>query len=360
MIAQVASAIAVLACTAGCSLDASREQQEGPLLVLLDSLVLEDPSSNPVGLVAGLATVAGEYFVSDRQQGVLLVFDRLGRVARTIGRRGEGPGEWASGPLGIALSGPEAAFVSDGAYLKHIDLGRGVEIEKRRQSPSRPLVAMRNDTGWVRAIDREARRTLGRAYAVSDSFALGGPFPAHLGRSQVVDNFLVALDAVPLDGDTIAVFVQGSDFVYVGPFGGPFDSAAVPARRRRGGMTELLAAVRDDQPQTMEAAAYQASYPMEIARLPVSGMIALVLMDQTFLGDRMSGPLFMSIVDLRTQRACVDAAIPGPTDPHPRVTFAGDTLVVLSQEVDSASAAARTIVRRYRIAVERCAWTGGS
>lgn len=320
-------------------------------LTAIDSVQLEEDSL-PLGAIAGFAVgPSGEYFLSDRQHGAVFVFSASGRLQKLIGRRGEGPGEWAFGPFTILPIGTSTLLVSDGPALRGLSLTGEVQWS-RPQTPGSTLLAATDQWVISQRIDRDTRHTISRTDTTGTAQS-GGPFPQQLGRSRVVDQFLVAADAVMLSADSVAVVTQGSDHLFVGAFAGPHDSIPMPATRRRGAMQALLAAVNDSVPSTMEAAAYQASFPLEVAAL-APGWVAVVMLDQTFLGDRMVGPLFLTVVDLNTRGVCSDIAIPGSTDPHSRVAFRGDTLLVLSQDVDSAATSSRTMVRRYRVGRRVC------
>lgn len=77
------------------------------------------------------------------------------------------------------------------------------------------------------------------------------------------------------------------------------------------------------------------------------------LVNQTRLG----GQLFLSVIDWRAHRACVDARVPVPADPQALVTFRGDTLMVLVQDIVGDKAVA--VVRKYRVDTRRCEWREG-
>jgi sugar lactone lactonase YvrE len=64
---------------------------------------------------------------------------------------------------------------------------------------------------------------------------------------------------------------------------------------------------------------------------------------------------FVSVIDRRTRRGCVDARVPGPTEPPVSMAFRGDTLFVVSQEV-TGDTRASTVVRWYRIDTGDCRW----
>ncbi len=337
-----------------------------PELRPIDSLVLREEPGAPIGMIRGFAvTASGELVVADDQQGRLLVFARDGSLSRTLGRRGEGPGEWSAGPYLSYPLDPAHLIVSEGSAITVVSIADGSERWSLPATPLDQLIQPVNGFVVRRAVDRERRSTLSRFPASPDSAqepSFGGPFPFPLGRSNLLDRFLSWPNAAGYGRDSIAAVVSGSDFLFIGPFEGPFDSIAVPARVRRGAMPEVMAAVRDDDPGSMMRAAYKSSYPLNIAELPTAGHVALVLLDHDFPGDASAevARLYLSVVDVPRRRACVDARIPAPTDPLAYTVIRGDTLLVLTQEVDTAGTASRTMVRRYGIDTHDCAWQGES
>ena len=80
----------VLACACSSS-DGSSNQDRvgGPLLTVLDSVVLQEPDSLPGGRFANLTTSAdGHHYISDLATGRVLRFDRDGRFDRVYSRLG--------------------------------------------------------------------------------------------------------------------------------------------------------------------------------------------------------------------------------------------------------------------------------
>lgn len=322
---------------------------------LAGEVTLEESDSSALGAVGGFnLTRDGRYIVADRQRGALIIFGLDGRRERVIGRRGSGPGEWESGPFGVYSYDDSTFAVNDGAQLQVLRLARPAEAWRRTQGPMTSVFAARNGVIFSRSIDRTRRSTISRFSRENDSLSFGGPFPPQLGRSRLVDQMLVFVGATMLDGDTVAVFTQGSDYVYFGPFAGPFDSLLVPATRRRGAMTEALSAVRDDDPGSVMRAAYRASYPFALHPIGSSGLLALLTIDQELLGEHVGGTLQLSVVNLPARRVCGEVSVPVESDPQSWPTFVADTLVVFSHEVDSASLRTTPTIRRFVIATKNC------
>jgi hypothetical protein len=330
----------------------SEEPPRAPSLSLVPAGVidLEDPDSTSLGMAGGFAQTAdGGYYVPDRQRGVLLQFSARGQRVREIGRRGGGPGEWTDGPYGVHAFNDSMLAVSDGSVLKVFPTARPGEGWKRAQTPMAAAIVAESGVVYARHIDRDRRATLSRYRGPSDSMTYGGPFPSQFGKSRMADLMLTFVSAAPVAGDTMAVFTQGSDYLFVGPFAGPYDSLLVPIVTRRGAMVEVMSAVRDDDPDSGMKAAYKSSFPLGVHRLDSAGGIALLTIDQEFLGNRMGGALHLAVVNRASRVACGEVRVPVETDPQPWAFVARDTLFVLSHETDSTAARSQPRVRRFRI-----------
>lgn len=324
-------------------------------LIPVGVLDLEEPESSPLGLTGGFTRgLDGGFFVSDRQHGTLIQYDATGRRVAEIGRRGDGPGEWSWGPFGVFVYDDSTLAVSDGEAVKVFPITRPAAGWTRAHSAFSPLLTADNAVLLFRRVSRTRRSTVGRYRDPSDSVEYGGPFPSQLGRSQIVDVMLSFVAALPVGADSLAVFTQGSDFLFVGPFAGPYDSLHIPAITRRGAMTEVLAAVNDEDPESGMKAAYQASYPLAVHRLPAPGAVAVLTIDQEFLGNRMAGLLQVAVANFRTKVVCGEVRVPVESDPQPWATVAGDTIFVFSHDTDSSAAQSQPRVRKFVIAANGC------
>jgi hypothetical protein len=165
---------------------------------------------------------------------------------------------------------------------------------------------------------------------------------------------MISMPAVALlPGDSVVMAFQGSDYLFFGPFEGTsYDSVLVPSRRRRGARRELLVQVNDQDPSTVGPALYQPSYPAVIAPIAGGSAIAVVYLDMTFIENRhMTGRPYLSVLG-RDRGACSDVVIGGSTDPLPNLAFQGDTLLILTQEVQDTTST--TVLRRYHVRPVTC------
>lgn len=317
--------------------------------------MLEDSGRTALGLAIGLSvTRDGGFLISDSQRGTLVEFARDGGRVREIGRRGEGPGEWSSGPYQSFRFDDSTFVVSDGGILKAVRPPRADAIWMRQQSAMSTAFSASDGVVYRRAIDRERRSTIARYRGASDSVEYGGPYPAPLGRSQMLDLMLIHVNATPIGGDSIAAFVVGNDNIFVGPFAGPFDSVPLPIVTRRGARRELLDAVSDDDPESGMRAAYKASWPALLGQLPSRDHIAIVTADQEFLGNRVASDLNVAVLNITSRRFCGERRLPVARDPQSWPALRGDTLFVFSHEADSLAGDATPTVRRFVLEAQGC------
>ena len=160
-----------------------------------------------------------------------------------------------------------------------------------------------------------------------------------------------------MKGDTAATAFVVTDYLYLSDVtGAVLDSTWVPVKRRNGAHPDLLRRFSKNptDQELGEEAIYGSSVPMDLHWLP-GERIALVSTDWNMVRERFVDSSFVSVVDPRARRACVDAQVPGPTDPPVSIAFRGDTLFVVAQEV-TGDTRASTVVRWYRIDTGACRW----
>ncbi len=329
-----------------------------PELVLRDSVIVIDTAATPIAPPTALVvTVGGTIYLADRAAGAVLVVDGEGTVTQRIGRRGRGPGEWSQGPGTMLLDGDSALIVNDGARAVRLSLPSG-RVSAERTSPG-GLAAVRAADGgrvWYNVVREDQRTVLAAASSWSDSLRFRGPFPGHLAGRPALQMMFSTLAVLAWRGDSVVVAIEGVDSLYVWPgAGGVGRTVPLPAGRRRGARLDLLLGLNVDDPASFATVVHQPSQPWAVARVGQSDTVAVLHYDLAQVEHRMTARLYVSLVDLASGRACVDAAVPVPADPLPAAWLSGRTLSVATQE-DDAAGAVRTIVRRWALRGEGCAW----
>lgn len=139
-----------------------------PILELKEELSLGGPEAKGREVFDSIGEFivddAGNFYISDRTEDIIKVFDRTGRYLRTIGRHGQGPGEF-EGIAGLSLVGLTGEFVvydvlhmrfsffkTNGTYI------RDLYCEKPRLSNAR-LDSKGNVYAFATMFDRETFRS---------------------------------------------------------------------------------------------------------------------------------------------------------------------------------------------------------
>jgi hypothetical protein len=324
-------------------------------LVLVDSISLRETDSSYVAEPGDLAIGRdGSFLIADRFAKRVHRFGRDGGFLGGFGRGGAGPGEFEL-PGYLALDGDSLLYAADVS---------GVEIFNERTSdhlgsyrmPRMPgaMVVSRGRL-FAAFADPVQLGSIARVTGDTSKLHVIGPFPELLRNEALFPMFYPV--ALAIQGDTAATAYNVTNDVYLTSLAGPvLDSISVPALRRHGVDASVLRrfAKNVTDQKLGEAAIYGTSLPIDLHWLP-GNRIALVSGDWKVVENRFVTSNYLSVVDTRTRRSCVDALIPGPVDPPVRVGFRGDTLFVLAQEVEVGTRMA-TKIRVYRIDTDNCRW----
>jgi len=318
--------------------------------------ILHQSDSVFVSQVGALAIDGdGSFYVAEQLNPSVLRYSNTGQLTAVFGKRGRGPGEFQR-PGALAISGDSVLFVVDGG----IDLrawGLSDRLEHwRRPLPHRPTFTIVPFARGLllQAPDSARHATIGIIHGATDSVAYRGPYPAPLGRFRQVDFWFSQNVIAPLGGDSVATGIMATDFVYWGSLDpASFDSLRLPIRRRRGAGEALFRKVTRD-PESVRPLLYHTSMPVSIARLS-SGVLAIVHADQSYERARGRERLYLSFIDISHRRSCVDLPVSVVEEPLPRVAFRGDTLNVVTQELDAAGRAT-VLVHKFVANLARCDW----
>ena len=347
----------VLSCAAACG-GASDSLHAGPELVSLERIVLSEVDSGFVGQPWALAVARdGRFLVADGAARRILVFGRDGRFVGGIGRPGSGPGEFAA-PTWLALGGDSLVYALDNPRVLAFDQRSGA-FRWARSFPRRlSMLAAHGDRLFAGYPDSLGNGSVAVLDGDTSTFRVIGPFPELLRFPPI--RMMAGTVAVAVERDELATAYAMTDRVYISRIDGDvLDSIAVPAVRRQGAQTELLRRFAESpwDVEVAERAIYGSSAPLGLHWLP-SGMLALVTVDARVEQGRIVGESFLSVIDRGRRRSCVDAPIPGPREPLPRVAFRGDTLFVITQDVTPDDRVV-TAIDLYRIATNACRWQAG-
>jgi hypothetical protein len=353
--------LSILAPIGGCGGSESDRMPASPhpQLLYVDSVVLVQTESVFVGWPVDVAPLAdGTFLVADGLSHSLQHYGANGEVLELIGRQGGGPGEFEYPLARLVTDGDSLVFVLTGPQVQSVAWPSGIFLWRKsiRLAPAAGIAASRGHV-FVTRVDPERRTSIGVISEAADSAMPAGPFPHPLGTSPVIDeSHLSALAIAPRHGiDSVAFTLLAADFLFIGPLdGSTYDSIAIPVLRRQGSRPDLIRQFVAD-PSSAGLDTYKPSVPWKLATLP-DGNVASLTLDAELANSRFQGKFFLSVVDPAKRRACADADVPAPIDPVPAVAFRADTLLVLVQEV-SVTTEVRTLIRKYQIRTDRCAWS---
>lgn len=333
----------------------TRARSDAPVLVPIDSVTLVENDRSYVAEPGDMAIAPdGTFLIADRFVKQVHAFDREGGFVGKIGQRGEGPGEFMN-PGFLALDGDSLLYAVDTSEIEVFDLRTFSPVRSYRVPRTPGIIAVSAGRLFAGYADPEQLGSIARISGDSAQFRVTGPFPELLRNEALFPMFNPV--ALALKGDTAATAYVVTDHVYLSDVGGRvLDSIQVPAMRRHGvdpAVLRRFAKNVTDQ-KLGEAAVYGTSLPTDLHWLP-ENRIALVSTDWKVVDSRFVESSYLSVIDPKARRSCVDAVIPGPTDPPVRVAMRGDTLFVLSQEVYEDTRLSTRILS-YRVNADACQW----
>lgn len=313
-----------------------------------DSLYIGRPS----GLYVSPST--GQFYVADGFAGRIVRLGRDGSPLSTIGRKGNGPGEFVMPrPLLVTDTSMLVADNQQGR-LQLVHPERGVYISTHLYSGVLYSAAQGAGEVWLGLNDPSLRRSV-TTFSPTTQVLSGTRLPWPNTYSESV-RLAGMFDAVHVEAwaDTVLVSYQGSDeLVLLAAGGAVIDEITLPAVRRRGASEQLVSQLDDISiPEVL--ATVSAGFGLH--RLP-GGEIAVVHLDQQPLDGfvEVRTDLFLSLLGAERSRACLDEPIISGEGSQPQMAFRGDSLFVLSQEVTGAEAA--TWITAYRIRPDSCEWS---
>ena len=348
----------VLAATVACGRSESTSHDQSAVVQVRDSVLLAQHDSAFVARAGGVSSASdGDLIIADRQTARVLRFSRTGALVRAYGRLGRGPAEFTSPGPAVVFEDSLLAVVDMATELRVLGLSDGKE-RWRRVLPSRPVFSMAamGSRLIINAPDSARRTSLIVLDPRTGEARHGGPWPAPLGKYQLFDTWFSYSKFAVWGGDSVATVLEASDDLFWGTMAsGGFRRQEIPRRTRRGARPELQRGLTED-PASIEPLWYQTSHPWAVQRLGTSGLVAVVHADQNTERGRLFGPLTISLIDRARRRACADVPLPVTRDPMPWVAFDGDTLWVVTQELD-ATGAPQAWRRAFTVDAERCEWS---
>ncbi len=360
----------------GCALEKPPEQDSGQRparLSLADSVLLAENDTILLGRVTQGFSVdqEGHFFVAASSFGRIVRFNPAGAPVMTYGRLGDGPGEFRTVFPSV--------LATDQYVLGSSSHSRRLNIFGKQDG--KPLATLRFG-GYLTALTVADRHLLFGNLSRRDSAGVGIVLMDSLLAEGADHQWLLQPKyfAMPVEYSRFSELEVSSDvrvtsvgnrlvagyppFNWIAvwdPRRGAPDTIPIPRRLRRGipeGVYEkYFVRERWDFNQSLR----RVSLLEGVWSLP-DGKVVAVHMDVFPEVERgrvvhVAGKAFLSLVDLETRRACVDAPIPAAAGTMPVVTVTGGRLYVLEQVViEGPKPEARSYVRTYTIDSSPCDW----
>lgn len=310
-----------------------------------DTLFLSSPGD------FGFEPADGSFYITDQFAGRLLQVDRAGRIVRTFGRKGSGPGEFAQ--INLMFSRGDELFVNEGRQsVFHVfDRRTGNVQGSRKHEGIFRDVRVVGHTAWLGMQNSTHGTAVVRWDLDSDSAHYMIPLPREYRESQPLAGIYSSVFVVPW-ADTLLVGYAGSDDLHVATQGGALvDTVGLPVRTRRGVPDDIVRRLPKLQWPEMIASA---SALFGLARLS-DGRFAAVHLDQVVNGNSFTADGFVSVLSADRRTSCVDGTLPLTRDTSPRVLFRGDTLFVLQQRLTE-NERPETSITGFLLNTNACRW----
>lgn len=329
------------------------ERMDSPSLVLVDSIQFEQTDEAFLVQPKQVVPAGDDYLVSDAGQARIFLYDQQGRLIKSFGQEGEGPGEFhnVAGILPmdeeilVVSWEPRAAQLFDrstGSLLRRYELVGS--IESVQMSDGQLLIGgSQYSTGsGVRRVSLSTGDVTPLA-PLPDEFSEGGP----LGG---------IFPGVSFAGwaDTLVVGYEPLNFILVTVRRQAVDTVQVPNRLRRGVPEDPEGAIID----ALNAGPYSRVFGVLSTLRGIhrrsDGSFILVHFDHRPEGPPVTSKAFVTVLSADRRRACVDAVVPLGPAAQPAVGFDGDKLLVLEQIISGGEAV--PVLRSFQVDTEGCRW----
>lgn len=329
------------------------EATVGPRLSVIDSVQFTEADTAYVGQVMSIGVSSdGSILISDGFARRVLRYSRRGQLDRIYGRAGSGPGEFSSPGLSFLID--DSIVVVDDFTPSTIHLFNARTARPLRQVRHKGYVFSQRtigDTVWLGAVSMATATGVARWVPATDSIVPIVPVPEVYSTVPALSG-THPIAYVEAWRDTLMVSFSGHHQVYLSRRSGEIvDSLELPAARRRGVPHDLADLFKQNRPAEEY---FKASSLLAAVHRNVNGTTTFVHFDQELRGRALTATGFVSLLSADRRTACVDATIPVGEGIAPRVAFAGDTVVVVSQR--TAGLRARTIAHWILADSTGCDW----
>lgn len=214
---------------------------------------------------------------------------------------------------------------------------------------------------WIGLLNIDARTSIARvtigdarvepSVALPRSYVKGGPIAGIRYNVHVVP-----------EADTLFVGFEGTDYILAVRRNRTSDTIFIPVRARHGAPADIgdrLAHAAAPSDAYTKVSSLRTLETMAPGRLLAAHMDLSMHPGATFPRTPGGPPsfsyrLYVSVLDLKAKRACVDLTVPISTDQVSSLAVRGDTVFVVDQ--DTTAAQRPWLIRRFVVRDRGCAW----
>ena len=356
-------------------------QFPGPDLTLQDSLILEETGEHYIAQPLAMFVAAdGSILVSDGFAETVMRYDASGRLVGSMGRRGEGPGEFRQlGGVGFVTT-DVAGFLDESGRLELFALATGthrgrVRMDMHNRTSS---FAVRGDSVWFAGINSVSYATFGTVAMDNLTSAAGGDeeqaspilldrgtAPAPYAETHSLARSLPHAFLAVGESDVVLGFTGSPFLLRADHEGNVLDTARIAQGSRRGepDEAELIRLMRGEQARSQEQMQTwmrdffgSVSFVRDLSR-DYSGNVYTLHQDsrRDEGGTMTEVKLYVAVTRFDDDRGCGDTLIPTSDVGAPVPLLQGNTLWILDQRLQrSATSDIATVVRRFEIDPQHC------
>jgi hypothetical protein len=334
----------------------------GPVVTIVDSLVLQEPADSPLGGFTTFWGISadGQIVISDITGRQVVVFDRDGRFLYNLGRNGGGPGEFQFPATVLTdLADNQVGVLDlDRQRVLLFDVGSG-KFVREVVTPLEPvgMSTARDGNALILAPILDATPLVRWDLALDHFEPLGKRSADFIPGSGAVV-LSVGMPSVVMVDTRWLLWEPGYGLTLYHADGSDAGRLTIPAARRRGeGAALVRTQMEFDRARKMERVLSAARGAGTLG----DGAVVLASEDGDVVSDDAGGArpgnlrIYLTVLDAALERGCLDGLVPLESDVPMAPLFRGDTVSVLTRVVAD-DGTVRTMVYTLRIDLTECEW----
>lgn len=279
-----------------------------------------------------------------------------GRLIRSYGARGQGPGEWEEAQIALPHGDNHVLLLSWKPFaVQRFERSNGRFVERFPLRGYVESAAVEGDELWLSGPHYTPRSAVRRLQLGDDEAQPIVDLPEPYTEGSPVGGMFNSVPFTKWADTLLVVFMPLGDVILADESGRELDRFEVPAVHRRQAPADPAAAIEEN----LRNGDYFSTFSMfslarGVHRRP-DGSFLLVHGD--FSGDEpplRTETLWVSVVHRDRARACPDARLSLGPESHPVIAFEDDNLLVLEQVLRGGDAA--TVLRRIAVETDDCDW----